>query len=116
MTDTEEFDFQSFADIPAQLKQSAESDTVHMWVEQQDFDGCSPNHDRGLLSPVFNGTEVSYSKSNPPIPAALLAAMAGPCAPSACGPAALRPRQDDDLAAAPHSISAASQSSAPASP
>lgn len=38
-----------------------------------DMDNFSPDHfHRGLLSPAFNGGEVSYRKDQPPVPAALM--------------------------------------------
>ena len=63
--------------IPAQILKSTESDTVRFRVGADDMGACSPDHGRGeLLSPTFDGGEIAYSKSAPPVPAALLRSMA----------------------------------------
>jgi hypothetical protein len=94
----EEDEYAGLGDIPLTLKASTEStDLVRLSVQHQgDYDAYSPNHeDRGLFSPVFDGTEVSYRKSNPPLPAALrlLSQQGDDNSSAVTGPAALRLRE-----------------------
>ena len=77
--DDDDDEYTGIGHIPAQLVQSTESDTVRFRVGGQGDmeDACSPDHARaGLFSPTFHGGEVTYSRSDPPVPAALLRAAA----------------------------------------
>uniref|UniRef100_A0A7S1M5K8 Uncharacterized protein n=1 Tax=Neobodo designis TaxID=312471 RepID=A0A7S1M5K8_NEODS len=73
----EDDEYAGLGHIPAQVMQSTESDTVRFRVNPDETGAYSPEHGRGeLLSPTFHGGEVAYSKSSPPVPAALLRSLA----------------------------------------
>lgn len=69
----DDMDTTPLGNIPQQLLDSTESDTVRFRISQpDDVAPFSPEHGRGnLFSPTFDGTEVTYSRSRPPVPSAL---------------------------------------------